>query len=75
MYFILGTLLPLIASSLNLETILYIVIAAIISLIVTVFIYGYKTKYSSRLAWIFGLLRFTTLFSILVLLINPTFDS
>ncbi len=44
----LGTLLfPLIASSLNLETILYIVIAAIISLIVTVFIYGYKTKYTS----------------------------
>ncbi len=59
----------------NLETILYIVIAAIISLIVTVFIYGYKTKYSVRLLWIFGLLRFTTLFSILVLLINPTFDS
>ena len=59
----------------NLETILYIVIAAIISLIVTVFIYGYKTKYSSRLSWVFGLLRFTTLFSILVLLINPTFES
>jgi hypothetical protein len=60
---------------LNLETILYIVIAAIISLIVTVFIYGYKTKYTSRLRWIFGLLRFTTLFCILVLLINPTFES
>ena len=59
----------------NLETILYIVIAAIISLIVTVFIYGYKTKYTSRLRWIFGLLRFTTLFCILVLLINPTFES
>jgi hypothetical protein len=60
---------------LNLETILYIVIAAIISLIVTLFIYGYKTKYTSRLRWIFGLLRFTTLFSILVLLINPTFKT
>ena len=59
----------------NLETILYIVIAAIISLIVTVFIYGYKTKYSTKLTWIFGLLRFTTLFSILVLLINPSFES
>ena len=59
----------------NLESILYIVIAAIISLIVTVFIYGYKTKYSTKLSWIFGLLRFTTLFSILVLLINPTFES
>ena len=59
----------------NLETILYIVIAAIISLIVTVFIYGYKTKYSNTLAWIFGVLRFTTLFSILLLLINPSLDS
>ena len=54
---------------------LYIVIAAIISLIITVFIYGYKTRYSKPLAWIFGLLRFTTLFCILVVLINPSFDT
>jgi hypothetical protein len=57
------------------ETILYILIAAIISLIVAVFMYGYKTKYTGTLRWLFGALRFSTLFSILVLLINPKFES
>ena len=57
------------------ETILYIVIAIVISLLVTVFMYGYKTKYKSTLRWVFGILRFVTLFSILLLLINPKFKS
>ncbi len=58
----------------NPETILYISIAAIISLIITSYIYGYKTKYTLKLRWLFGVLRFITLFSILVLLINPKFE-
>jgi len=37
--------------------------------------YGYKTKYSKSLRWIFGVLRFITLFLLLVLLINPKFKS
>jgi len=37
--------------------------------------YGYKTKYTSRLSWLFGILRFITLFSLLLLLINPKFKS
>ena len=37
--------------------------------------YGYKSKYSSSLRWLFGILRFVTLFSILLLLINPKFRS
>ena len=37
--------------------------------------YGYKTKYSRSLKWLFGALRFATLFSILILLINPKFVS
>lgn len=57
------------------ETILYIVIAAVISLALTLFMYGYKSKYATTLRWIFGGLRFLTLFSILVLLINPKFRS
>ena len=57
------------------ETILYIVIAIVISFLVTVFMYGYKTKYKSTLRWVFGILRFVTLFSILLLLINPKFKS
>ncbi|PKA84111.1 hypothetical protein ATE92_2281 [Ulvibacter sp. MAR_2010_11] len=57
------------------ETILYIVIAAVISLALALFMYGYKTKYSTSLRWLFGALRFITLFSILLLLINPKFKS
>ena len=35
--------------------------------------YGYKTKYNGSLKWLFATLRFLTLFSILLLLINPKF--
>jgi len=57
------------------ETILYIVIATVISFALAVFMYGYKSKYSGRLKWLFGVLRFLTLFAILILLINPKFKS
>ncbi|MGY8886579.1 MAG: VWA domain-containing protein [Flavobacteriales bacterium] len=57
------------------ETILYIITAGIISLVLSIFIYGYKTKYSRSLKWMLGVLRFSTLFSILVLIINPKFVS
>lgn len=57
------------------ETILYIVIAAVISFALAVFMYGYRSKYSGRLKWLFGSLRFLTLLAILILLINPKFKS
>ncbi|WP_339696237.1 vWA domain-containing protein [uncultured Marixanthomonas sp.] len=57
------------------ETILYIIIAGVISFALALFMYGYKTKYSKSLSWIFGILRFVTLFSLLLLLINPKFKS
>ena len=57
------------------ETILYIVIAGLFSLGIAAFMYGYKAKYSGSLRWLFGALRFITLFSILLLLINPKFVS
>lgn len=53
------------------ETILYIIIAAIISIIAAGFMYGYKTKYTGNLRWLFGILRFLSLFALLILLINP----
>ncbi len=37
--------------------------------------YGYKSKQKASLRWIFGILRFITLFSILILIINPKFKS
>ncbi len=58
----------------NAETIIYIVFSGIISLILSIFMYGFKTKYSKRLKWIFGGLRFFTLFFILLLIINPKFS-
>lgn len=57
------------------ETILYIFIAAIVASGVAIFMYGYKTKYNRSLRWLFGILRFITLFSILLLLINPKFKT
>jgi hypothetical protein len=33
--------------------------------------YGYKTKYNGKFKWLFGVLRFLTLFFILLLIINP----
>lgn len=57
------------------ETILYIVIAAVISFALAVFMYGYRSKNNGRLKWLFGSLRFLTLFAILILLINPKFKS
>jgi hypothetical protein len=37
--------------------------------------YGYKSKQTGSLRWVFGILRFITLFSILLLIINPKFKS
>jgi len=57
------------------ETILYIVIAACVSLALAVFMYGYKPKYKGNLRWLFGVLRFISIFAILLLLINPKFKT
>jgi hypothetical protein len=57
------------------ETIFYIIIAGVISIALAVFMYGYKSKQTGSLGWIFGILRFITLFSILLLIINPKFKS
>ena len=57
------------------ETIFYILIAGVISIALAVFMYGYKAKQKGLLAWIFGALRFISIFSILLLLINPKFKS
>ena len=57
------------------QTILYIIIAGVISLMLVLFMYGYKSKFSNKAKWTYGILRFVTLFSILLLLINPKFTS
>lgn len=53
--------------------ILTIVLAALISVVVAVLFYGYKSKLSKRLRWFFGVLRFLTIFVLILLLFNPKF--
>ena len=56
------------------ETVLYIILAGIIALLLALFQYKYKVKSMSKLYMLFAFLRFTTIFSVLLLLINPKFE-
>ena len=56
------------------ETLLYIILAGIVALLLALFQYKYKTKGASKLNALFAFLRFLTIFSFLLLLINPKFE-
>ncbi|ULC58243.1 VWA domain-containing protein [Flaviramulus sp. BrNp1-15] len=56
------------------ETLLYIILAAIVALLVALFQYINKKKSMSKLNMLFSFLRFISVFSVLLLLINPSFD-
>lgn len=56
------------------ETITYIIISGIIALLLALFQYAYKSKIKGIRSWLLTTLRFITLFSIVMLLINPKFD-
>ena len=55
------------------STILYIILSGIIALGAAIFFYFYKPERSKGLRVILSTLRFVTLFSVLILLINPSF--
>ncbi|WP_179315288.1 VWA domain-containing protein [Winogradskyella undariae] len=57
------------------ETLLYITIAAITALILALFQYLYKSKLKSHLKYLLTGLRTLSIFGILLLLINPKFES
>jgi hypothetical protein len=57
------------------ENILYIVLAAVLAFAIAFYMYGYKIKQHKQLSWVFGFLRFITLFSLFLLLVNPKFRS
>jgi hypothetical protein len=57
------------------DTIVYIIIAGIAALLLTLFQYIYKSKQRLKLSYSLALLRFTSIFGILLLLINPKFES
>ncbi|MFD1162201.1 VWA domain-containing protein [Hwangdonia seohaensis] len=56
------------------ETILYIIIAGIIALLLALFQYIKGTQKVSKLNVLFSFIRFVTLFSVFLLLINPKFE-
>lgn len=58
----------------NTETILYIILAGIIALSLALFQYIYKSKQRTKVYVLLAVLRFVTIFSVLLLLINPKFD-
>ncbi|MEL0456370.1 VWA domain-containing protein [Flavobacteriaceae bacterium SZ-1-7] len=56
------------------ETLLYIILAGIIALLLSFFQYFNKKKSMSQLNMLFAFLRFITIFSVLLLIINPSFN-
>jgi hypothetical protein len=57
------------------DTILYIILSGSIALFVALFQYKYKSKQSIQKQAILAFLRFVSVFSLLLLLINPKFES
>ena len=57
------------------ETLIYIIIAAISALLLALFQYLYKSKLKSNLKYLLSALRTISIFGILLLLINPKFES
>ncbi|WP_179019498.1 VWA domain-containing protein [Winogradskyella forsetii] len=57
------------------ETIIYITIAAITALLLALFQYLYKSKFKNNLKYLLTALRAISIFGILLLLINPKFES
>ncbi|GAA3641854.1 VWA domain-containing protein [Flavivirga jejuensis] len=56
------------------ETIIYIILAGIVAILLAVFQYYNKKKSMSKLNMLFSFLRFLSIFSVLLLLINPKFE-
>ena len=56
------------------QTLLFIILAGIIALSLALFQYMYKSKKRTKVYMFLAFLRFVTIFSVLLLLINPKFD-
>ena len=56
------------------ETLIYIILAGIIALGLALFQYFTKNKSMSKLNMLFSFLRFLSVFAVLILIINPSFD-
>jgi len=59
----------------NISTYIYILLAAIAALLVSLFLYKYKSKSALKHNALFAFLRFLSVFLLLLLLINPKIES
>ena len=57
------------------ETLTYILLSGIIALVLALFQYILNNKKRTRLHWLLSSLRFLSIFAVLLLLVNPKFDS
>ena len=57
------------------DTITYIIISGILALVLALFQYIFKSKKTTKIYWFLAFLRFVSIFSVLLLLINPKFDT
>ena len=53
----------------------YLLLAGIAAAVLAFFMYGYRASYNLRMKWVLGLLRFVTLFALILLWINPKITS
>ena len=56
------------------ETLIFIILSGIIALLLALFQYWYKSSSSLKCKLLYTFLRFVTLFSILLLIVNPKFE-
>ncbi|WP_033958354.1 hypothetical protein [Psychroserpens jangbogonensis] len=56
------------------DTLTYIIISGILALVLALFQYIFKSKKTTKIYWFLAFLRFVSIFSVLLLLINPKFD-
>lgn len=54
------------------DTLFFLILALVVSFTIAFYLYGYRSTLSTRLRWIFGSLRFLSIFLLLLLLINPS---
>ncbi|MEM6514669.1 MAG: VWA domain-containing protein [Bacteroidota bacterium] len=57
------------------NTLFFIIIAGLLALVLALFQYFYKSKKRTSVYYVLAGLRFLTIFSVLLLIINPKFDS
>ncbi|WP_040249074.1 hypothetical protein [Psychroserpens mesophilus] len=56
------------------DTVVYIIISGLLALVLALFQYIFKSKKTTKIYWFLAFLRFVSIFSVLLLLINPKFD-